>query len=71
MSTFLTNANEIIKADRLEHWPHLHKGFHWENAAPLGHSPLWQEVPFEIETLEHKETLFGYETKVFLDWQYK
>ena len=43
-------------------------GYQWENMAPLGTDPIWQQVPTPINT---KGTIFGYEASAFLRKQYK
>ena len=47
----------------------IHKhGYLWENVAPLGEEPLWEERP---EPASYEDRLFGYEVQEFMAKQYK
>lgn len=43
----------------------------WKNIANLGDPPNWIE-DYPPETIDpNKETIFGYDMKEFISWQYK
>ena len=72
MGTYVTKEGLTINAKTYGEQPKLSPGHHWSNNAPLGESPVWQEMPGVLASVEpSRPTLFGYDEAEFMAKQHK
>lgn len=72
MTQFVMLDGNIVIADRFVCGPKIPDGHSWRNNESVGEKPIWTEIAFPVDSIDpNHETLFGYETKVFMAKQYK